>query len=442
MHHVDMIVLGGGSAGLAAAQRAALHGARVALFDPAPLGGTCVHAGCVPKKAMWLAAHLAQRGRAAAALGFERDVGALDWPAFVARRQRYIEAIAQGYAEKLAAAGIVHVAQRGRFIDASSLGTHTVRADDGTPWRAPHVVIATGARPLRPAMPDGAHATAHDAISDDVFRWKTLPRRLAIVGGGYVAVEFAGMLRALGSEVTMFVRGARLLDGFDEELTDALAAQYRAMGVDLRFDTEVRGADFEGFDAALWAIGRVPNTEALALDAIGVGTDSRGHVIVDDAQRTTVEGVWAVGDVTAQPALTPVAVAAGRRLADRLFGGRSPPPIDPLRVPSVVFSQPPLGRVGLTEAQARALHGDAVTVRRAAFRPMLSALTDSPQRSVFKVICVGDEQRIVGLHLLGEAADEMLQGFALAIGRGLTAEELDEAIAIHPTSAEEVLFAR
>ena len=433
MQDVDLIVLGGGSGGLAAAQRAAAHGASVALFDPGPLGGTCVHAGCVPKKAMWLAAHLAQRGRAAPALGFARDVGPIDWPAFVARRQRYVDAIAAGYAAKLRAAGIAHVAQRGRFLDA-----RTVVADDGSTYGASRVLVATGSRPRPPSTPGGGP----HSVSDDVFRWRALPRRLAVVGGGYVAVEFAGMLRALGSEVTMFVRGGRLLDGFDEELVDELAAQYRALGIDVRFRTEASEPALAAFDAVLWAIGRTPNTDDLGLDRIGLRTGAHGHIEVDGEQRTAVEGVYAVGDATTQPALTPVAVAAGRRFADRAFGARPSPPIDVDAVPSVVFSQPPLGRVGLDEAQARARFGDAVSVRRAAFRPMVAALADLPQRSVFKVVCVGAGQRVVGLHLLGEAADEILQGFALAIDRGLSAADLEDAVALHPTSAEEVLFAR
>lgn len=446
MTHFDLIVLGGGSGGLAAAFRASAHGARVALLEPRALGGTCVHAGCVPKKAMWLAAQLSAKGRVAQTMGFDRDLGALDWPGFVARRQRYVEAIERGYGEKLAAAGITVIAQRGRLVDA-----RTVEAEDGTRLDATNVLIATGARPLRPDVPSAALGS----VSDDVFGWSALPRRVAVIGGGYVAVEFAGLLRALGVDVTMLVRGARLLDGFDAEMSDAVAAQYRAMGIDLRFGSavvglertadglQVQGLDgASAFDAALWAVGRAPNVEGLGLEALGVATDDRGRIAVDAMQRSSVRGVFAAGDVTSQPALTPVAVAAGRRLADRLFGGRADAGLAIDLVPTVVFAQPPLGSVGLTEAQAREVHGAEVTVRHSRFRPMLTALVDGESRSLFKVVCVGAERRVVGLHVFGEGADEMLQGFALAMARGLTADDLEDAIAIHPTSAEEVLFAR
>jgi glutathione reductase (NADPH) len=447
MTDVDLIVLGGGSGGLAAAQRAATLGARVALLEPHALGGTCVHAGCVPKKAMWLAAQLATKGRLAPAIGFEHGVGTLHWPTFVAHRQRYIAAIEGGYAEKLANAGIAVIAQRGRFVEARASGSTTIEVSDGAHWRAPHVLIATGARAQRPDVTGAALGV----VSDDVFGWSALPKRIAVVGGGYVAVEFAGLLRALGVEVAMRVRGARLLDGFDAELAEALAAQYRALGIDLRFETMVDGLTRDGhrvrcgdevFDAVLWATGRTPNSDNLGLEALGMARDPRGRIVVDAQQRTNLPGVYAVGDVTAQPALTPVAVAAGRHLAERLFGSSTRAAPDLSAVPTVVFSQPPLASVGLSEAEARAAHGEGVSVRRSRFRPMLTALAGGESRSLFKVVCVGAEQRVVGLHLLGEGADEILQGFALAMARGLTADDLAQAIAIHPTSAEEVLFAK
>lgn len=432
MMDFDLVVLGGGSGGLAGALRAASHGARVALLDPKPLGGTCVHAGCVPKKAMWLAAQLAAHGRIANRLGFARDGGRLDWPAFVARRQAYIDGIADGYQRKLAASGVLHLAQRGRLVD-----RFTVAAADGTILRAAQVLVATGARPRRPDAPGAKRV----AVSDDVFGWRELPKRVVVVGGGYVAVEFAGMLRALDVDVTLLVRGERLLDGFDAEITDALAAHYRALGIDLRFGVDAGHAAAEDPDIMLWAIGRAPNVEGLGLEALGVALDVGGRIVIDAMQRTNVPGVHAVGDVTAQPALTPVAVAAGRRLADRLFRARADAALDLALVPTVVFAQPPLGSVGLSEEQARVAHGDAVSVLRSRFRPMLTALSGGESRSLFKVVCMGPERRVVGLHLFGEGADEILQGFALAMARGVTASDLEDTLAIHPSSAEEVLFA-
>ncbi|WP_119717649.1 glutathione-disulfide reductase [Cognatilysobacter tabacisoli] len=446
----DLIVIGGGSGGLAGAFRAAEHGARVALLEPHLLGGTCVNVGCVPKKAMWLAAEIAARLRIAPTLGFAPGSAELDWPTFIVHRQRYIAGIHDSYRRRLDAAGIVSIASRARFI-----APHAVQCDDGVRLGARRILIATGGEPVRPAIP-GADL---GAVSDDFFQWTAAPARVAIVGGGYVAVELAGVLQALGSRVEMFVRGPRLLDGFDPELTELLAEDYRQAGVHVhlgaacgaverdadgrRMVLDAAGGAHGPFDQVLFATGRRASTASLALDVAGVVTDARGSIVVDAWQATSVEGVYAVGDVTAQPALTPVAIAAARRLMSRLYGGIVDARVDLRDVPTVVFSHPPLARVGLTGDEARAEHGEeAVTVLRAGFRPMLHALADSPQRSLFKLVCVGPERRVVGIHLLGEGADEILQGFAVALKRGITLDDLHDTIAIHPTSAEEVVLMR
>jgi glutathione reductase (NADPH) len=444
----DLVVIGGGSGGLAAAFRAATHGARVALCEPGLLGGTCVNVGCVPKKAMWLAADLAQRLRLAASLGFDVPPPVLDWSTFLAHRQRYIDGIHAAYRSRLDAQGIVVLPTRARLLDARS-----VACDSGEVLLAERVLIATGGRPRGPDVP-GAEL---GGVSDDVFGWTAPPSRLAIVGGGYVAVEFAGVLQALGSRVELFVRGSRLLDGFDAELSARLAEDYRKSGMRLHFDhrlAEVQAADHQGvrlfeasgaasdrFDALIFATGRVPNSDDLGLDTLGVARDERGRIRVDAFNATNVDGVFAVGDVSTDPALTPVAIAAARRAMDRVFGADARP-LDRDLVPTVVFSKPPLARIGLDEAQARARHGDAVRVYRADFRPMLHALADASHRSLFKLVCVGDEQRVVGIHLLGEGADEILQGFAVALKLGATLDDLHDTVAIHPTSAEEVVLMR
>lgn len=443
----DLIVLGAGSGGLATAMRAAQHGARVALLEPGALGGTCVHRGCVPKKALWFAAQWAQAQQFAAAVGFASTPGPLDWERFRDVRARYIDAIDQRYAQRLQQMNVQLIRQEGCFVAAD-----TIELTDGSRLKAAQqIVIATGARPRTLAVP-GFHL---GMVSDDVFALQALPRRVAIVGGGYVAVEFAGLLQALGSKVDVLAH-ERLLEGFDAELVEELQQQMQAQGIRVSLQSAVqaahRGADGSilldaavtgahgSYDALLWAVGRVPNTETLGLEAIGVATDARGHVQVDAWQATNVAGIHAVGDVTTDKALTPVAVAAGRQLADRLFGGRPEAKLDDDNIPSVVFSKPPMGMVGLTEEQARERYGDAVVVYRSRFTPMQWALAGLQEHSLMKLVCTGSDERVVGIHALGPGVDEMLQGFAVALKLGLRKRDLDATVAIHPTSAEELVL--
>ncbi|NUS39801.1 MAG: glutathione-disulfide reductase [Lysobacter sp.] len=446
----DLIIIGGGSGGLAGAFRAAAHGARVALLEPGALGGTCVNVGCVPKKAMWLAAELAHKSALARQLGFDLpEHPALDWIEFIADRQRYIENIHASYRRRLDAAGIALLPQRGRLAAAD-----TVECADGVRLRAPRILLATGGHTVRPAIPGAGHGID----SNGFFALCAAPERVAIVGAGYVAVELAGVLQALGSRVELFVRGQRLLESFDGELVAQLAEDYRQQGIHAHFghalaaverdgDGRVRLRDAAGvltepFDTLIFATGRRPNGDHLGLDEAGVARDARGFVVVDAQQRTSVPGIHAVGDLTPQLPLTPVAIATARRLMDRLFGGQPEAKVDLADVATVVFSHPPIGKVGLGEAEARARFGDEVHVHTTNFRPMLHALADSPQRSLFKLVCVGEERRVVGIHLLGEGADEMLQGFAVALKRGITLQDLHDTVAIHPTSAEEVVLMR
>lgn len=446
--HFDLIVIGGGSGGLAGAFRAAEHGARVALLEPHLLGGTCVNVGCVPKKAMWLAAEVGNRIKLAPTLGFDVVPAKLDWPTFLVHRQRYINNIHESYRRRLDAAGIAMMPSRARLLDAN-----TVLCDQGVQLRAERILIATGGHPVKPQAP----GVELGGTSDDFFQWTAAPERVAIFGAGYIAVELAGVLQALGSRVEIFARGQRLLSEFDAEVSEMLAEDYRQSGVHLHFGYQlgrvqsvdgggVRLCDADGvigerFDALLFATGRRANTAQLGLEAAGVALDADGYVLVDELHATNVENIHAVGDVTPNQALTPIAIAAARRLMDRLYGGREAL-LDQNDVPTVVFSHPPIGKVGLTEVEARAQHGDDVHVYRAGFRPMLYALADVPQRSLFKLVCVGDARRVVGIHLMGEAADEILQGFAVALKRGITLEDLRDTVAIHPTSAEEVVLMR
>lgn len=448
MKDFDLIVLGGGSGGLAGAFRAAEHGARVALLEPGELGGTCVNRGCVPKKAMWLVADLAHRIDLAARLGFDTASPRLDWASLLTERQRYIDNIHASYRRRLDASGVVLVSMRGRLRDA-----HTVECEDGSRLQAKHLLLATGSHPKRPDVPGAKWA----GVSDDFFTFTEAPERVALVGGGYIAVELAGMLKALGSSVDLFVRGERMLSHADAELVESLQAGYRQQGIGLsmgyrlagieRDDGALRLRDASGdlsdrYEQVILAIGRSPNTRGIGLEEAGVALDDGGNVIVDACQRTSLPHVMAVGDMTGKVTLTPVAIAAARRAMDRVFGGQANAKLDYEDIPTVIFSHPPLAAVGLTEAQAHERFEGDVSVYRADFRPMLHALADSPQRSLFKLICTGEQQRVVGLHMLGEGVDEILQGFAVALKKGITLADLQDTVAIHPTSAEEVVLLR
>jgi glutathione reductase (NADPH) len=441
----DLVVLGAGSAGIAMAVRSARHGARVAVVEPGPLGGTCVNVGCVPKKAMWLAAELAEAQQLAHEVGFDSRPGALHWPSFIERRSGYIDNIHANYRRRFDESGIELVAGHGRFLAPDRIGVGERELV------AARVLIATGARPHREPIPGGELGID----SNGFFALRACPRRVAIVGSGYIAVELAGVLRALGAEASVFARGSRLLRGFDQDLGEGLAQAMEARGIALAFGCGAMQAARDasgyslrfagdrvelGFDELIWATGRDPVTDGLGLDVAGIALDAKGFVATDEWQDTNVAGVHAVGDVTGRLALTPVAIAASRRLADRVFGGKADAKLDYANVPTVVFSHPPIGTVGLSEEAARAQHGDSVKVYRTAFRPMLAALAHGEERTRMKLVCAGDDERIVGIHLIGTAADEMLQGFAVALKMGARKADFDATVAIHPTSAEELVL--
>ena len=441
----DLIVLGAGSGGIAGAIRAARLGAKVAVLEPSALGGTCVNVGCVPKKAMWLAAELAEAQSLAVELGFASTPGALDWPAYIARREQYIRNIHASYRQRFEALNITVIPERGQLLAAGRVATATREL------AADNILIATGARAERLAIEGGQLGID----SNGFFALRAAPRKVAVIGSGYIAVELGGVLRALGSEVSLFVRTDRLLRQFDADLGEALAAAMVRRGIHLAFRHQLdhvseqdghyaihcrSGAEDGGFDCLLWAIGRVPHTAGLGLEAAGVRLDSRGFIAVDEWQATSAARVFAVGDVTAAPALTPVAIAAARRLMDRLYGGQSERRMNYQDIPSVVFSHPPIGAVGLTEAEARAQHGDAVRIYTSRFRPMLGALAGHEERTLMKLVCVGADERVVGIHMIGPACDEILQGFAVAVKLGARKRDLDDTVAIHPTAAEELVL--
>jgi NADPH-glutathione reductase (EC 1.8.1.7) len=439
----DLVVIGGGSGGLASAIRAAKHGAKVALVEPKELGGTCVNVGCVPKKAMWYAAQMAEAQYIAADYGFTDKPGQLDWPGFIERRNAYIDRIHGSYQRQLDTLNITVVRELARFI-----APGRVAAGERV-LVAPHVIIATGSAAKTLDKP----GFEHSVTSDGFFDLRACPRRTAIIGGGYIAVELAGVLRALGSEVDIYVRG-RLMGSFDEEMAYQLGEEMTKHGITINYECQIDAANkVDGlllldcdkgtkpgpYDLLIQAVGRHGNTASLALDTIGLTTNGEGQIEVDDFQETGIPGVYAVGDVTQRLALTPVAVNAGRKLADRLFGNTPGARLDYQNIPSVVFSHPPLGTVGLNEQQARETYGDDVHLYKQTFVPMQLALAHRPMYVRFKLICVGHDSRIVGMQMLGPGVDEILQGFAVAIKMGATKADLDATMAIHPTSAEEMV---
>ena len=444
---LDLIVLGGGSGGLAAAQRAAEYGATATVIEHARLGGTCVNVGCVPKKIMWNAASLAHALHDARGYGFSVADVSHDWNEIKEKRDTYVLRLNGIYERNLDNKGIRYIAGT-----ASLDGPNTVRVGDES-LSAERIIIATGGSPM---IPDVSGAKL-GITSDGFFELEQCPQKVAVAGSGYIAVELAGMLRALGAEVDLFARRNSVLRSFDEMLQAALIEAMEADGIRLHFESIPSGvAEVSGglelalesgkrhgpFDTLLWAIGRKPETADLNLAAAGVQTDERGFVPTDDHQATNVGHIFAIGDVTGRAALTPVAIAAGRRLSDRIWGGMTDRKLDYGNIPSVVFSHPPIGTCGLTEAEARSQFGSDIKIYTSSFMPMFNSFTEHRTKANMKLITTGRDEKVVGVHLIGPGSDEMLQGFAVAIKMGATKADFDDTVAIHPTSAEELVTLR
>jgi glutathione reductase (NADPH) len=446
----DFVVMGAGSGGLAAAQRAAEYGAKVAIVESGRLGGTCVNVGCVPKKVMWNAADIADGLEDAAEYGFRLGPSEPhDWALLKSKRDAYVLRLNGIYESNLAKRHIEVVQGRASFLT-----RRTVEAA-GRTLTAPHILIAVGGRPMVPAIP-GAEL---GITSDGFFDLQKRPDRVAVVGSGYISIELTGILASLGAKATLVLRGHRALKDFDFMLGEAMLKIMRDEGIDVVTDAwahalertatgslalEVRdGRKLTPFDSVIWAIGRAPAVEGLGLEHAGVALDAYGFIVTDKYQVTSADGIYAVGDVTGRNQLTPVAIAAGRRLSDRLFGGQPDRYLDYENIPTVVFGHPPIGTVGLTEEQARARYGDkGVTVYRSGFVPMYHALTTRKPRTDMKLVTAGPEKRVVGVHVIGPGADEMMQGFAVAVRMGATKRDFDDTVAIHPTSAEELVTMR
>ena len=447
--HYDYLAIGGGSGGIASVNRAAMYGKKCALIEAKALGGTCVNVGCVPKKVMWHGAQIAEAmHRYAADYGFDVDVKQFDFQQLIASREAYIDRIHQSYERVLGNNKVDVIQGFARFVDA-----HTVEVN-GEQITADHILIATGGYPTRPAIPGAEHGID----SDGFFALRELPKRVAVVGAGYIAVEIAGVMHALGAETHLVVRKHAPLRSFDPMLVDTLLEVIKTEGPELhtqavpqRVEKHADGSltlhleDGRSLhvDCLIWAIGRKPATDRLNLDASGVELDDRGYIRVDMYQNTNVPGVYAVGDNTGRIELTPVAVAAGRRLSERLFNNKPNEHLNYDNVPTVVFSHPPIGTVGLTEPQAIEQYGEAnVKVYTSSFTAMYTAVTQHRQPCRMKLVWVGAEQKIVGIHGIGFGMDEILQGFAVAMKMGATKRDFDNTVAIHPTAAEEFVTMR
>jgi glutathione reductase (NADPH) len=443
----DLLVIGGGSGGLAHAQRAAEYGANAAVVEHGPLGGTCVNVGCVPKKVMWYAAHYAHQLHHAVDYGYDVSIDGHDWSALKARRDAYVARLNNIYSNNLDKRGVTYIEGHARFIDANTVDV------DGKAYAAERIVVATGGQPIVPDIP-GAEL---GITSDGFFELEEQPKRVLIAGSGYIAVELAGIFSGLGSETGIIVRKQSVLRSFDTMLSSELMETMRKSGITL--DTGVvpasvsktddglvvvatDGREFGPVDALVWAVGRSANTATLDAGNAGIAMDESGFIPTDDLQQTNVAHIHALGDVTGRAALTPVAIAAGRRLADRLYGGMEGRHLDYSLIPTVIFSHPTIGTVGMTEEEARREFGDDVKVYTTGFTPMFYALGPDKQRSVMKLVTTGSDERVVGCHLFGEGADEMLQGFAVAMHMGATKKDFDDTVAIHPTNAEEVVTMR
>ncbi len=443
--HFDLIAIGGGSGGIASVNRAASHGARCALVEGGRLGGTCVNVGCVPKKVMWYASHIAETLNDAKDYGFQVENRGLDWVKLVEQREAYIKRLNGLYGDKLNNNKVALLQGQASFVDNKTILV------DGETYTANHIIIATGGYPSIPSIP----GSELGITSDGFFELMQQPKKVAVLGGGYIAVELAGVLAALGSETHYFYRKERPLRSFDTLLSDAVMESMAnqgiynygqhtpkeikktADGLQLFFEN---GQCIKDLDCVVWAIGRKPNLEPLQLDKTDIALNDRGFIQTDAFQNTNIKGIYAVGDVTGREPLTPVAIAAGRCLSTRLFGGKRDLHLDYSNVATVVFSHPPMGTVGLSEQEARQKFGDDnIKIYKTRFKPMYHAFTQHVTYANMKLVTVGKEEKVVGCHVFGLGSDELLQGFAVAIKMGATKADFDNTVAIHPSNAEELV---
>lgn len=447
--HFDYIAIGGGSGGIASANRAAMRGAKVALIEAKHMGGTCVNVGCVPKKAMWFGAQVAEAiNKYSPDYGFDVTLNKFDWSRLVASREAYIKRIHGSYDRVLDNNGVTVINGFAKFVDAKTVEVN------GQQYTADHITIAVGGRPTIPTI-EGAE---FGIDSNGFFELTEQPKRAVVVGAGYIAVELAGVLHSLGTDTKLAVRKNSPLRNFDPMLSETLVelmAEEKLEVLTQSVPTKVEKREngelvlhFENgnqveTDCVIWAIGRTPTTDKINLEAAGVEVNDRGYVPVNEHHETNVPGIYALGDIIGKIELTPVAVKSGRILAERLFNNITDVVMDYTNVPTVVFSHPPIGTMGLTEPEAVAEYGeDNVKVYTSGFAAMYTAVTEHRQMTRMKLICAGDDEKVVGIHGIGFGMDEILQGFGVAMKMGATKADFDACVAIHPTSAEEFVTLR
>ncbi len=466
-HDVDLFVIGGGSGGVRAARTAAATGARVALAEESRMGGTCVIRGCVPKKLMVFASEFGVQAGLAQDYGWSAEAGSFDWPQFRTKLHAELDRLEGVYRNLLSGSGVAMHDTRARIT-----GPHEVTLDTGETISAGHILVATGGHPVRPDMPNAALGM----VSDDIFNLETLPKSVLIIGGGYIACEFACILNGLGVEVTQYYRGAQILRGFDDEARGLVAEMMQDHGVNLHLGTNIvdmwPAAGGEGdssmgmpagerhadtatgpapvivkatngtearFDRLLFATGRAPNTRDLGLEEVGVKVNRRGAIEVDEYSQTAVPSIYAIGDVTDRIQLTPVAIREGMTFTETVFND-TPTAVDHTNVASAVFTQPELGTVGLTEEQAR--EREAIEVYCTSFRPMRSAFAERTDRVLMKLIVSKESRKVLGCHIVAEGAGELIQMVGIAVKAGLTKEDFDRTVAVHPTMSEELVTMR
>ena len=449
MREYDIIAIGGGSGGSATMNRAAMHGAKAAVIEGNIIGGTCVNVGCVPKKVMWYGAQVSETLKNYAAdYGYTIGETSFDFKTLRKNREAYIERSRQAFSNNFNRNGVDYIEGYARFVDKNTVEVN------GEHIRAKHIVIATGSYAFIPNVP----GSELGGTSDDVFAWEELPESVSIIGAGYIAVELAGVLHALGVKTDLFVRKGGPLRGFDQGIVEVLVEEMKKNGQPLHThkvpqkleklnngDIQIHFEDGTTHTSqkVIWAVGRKANVHQLNLEAACVELTERGFIQVDEYQNTTTPGIYAIGDVSGEKELTPVAIKAGRTLAERLFNSKTDAKMDYELIPTVVFSHPAIGSIGLTQEQAEAKYGaENIKVYQSTFAGMYSAITVHRQMTKLKLITLGEEEKVIGLHGIGEGIDEMIQGFAVAVKMGATKADFDATVAIHPTASEEFVTMR
>ncbi len=440
----DLFVIGAGSGGVRAANISSGHGVRVAIAEQRYLGGTCVNVGCVPKKLLVYASQFQDQFDAAAGFGWTVGKSTFNWTSLIANKNQEIERLHAVYSNRLQKSGTSIITGRAQVLDVHTVSVH------GRKYSAERILIATGGWPLVPDIPGKQHIVT----SNDMFFLKQLPKHIIIVGGGYIAVEFASILHGLGVNTILCHRGHKLLSGFDEDISDFLAQEMSRKGIKLLFNTDIEAIESAGdcfaarlidgskvsTDLVMYATGRTPNSTGFGLETLGVELDSEGAIKVNSDYQTNVPSIYALGDVTNRVNLTPVAIAEGIAWVNKLYVNKAKP-VDYDTIPTAVFSQPPIGMVGLTEAQAREKYPD-IDIYKTSFTPMKNALSESDEKTLMKMIVVRSTDRVVGMHMAGSDAPEIIQGMAVAIRAGATKAVFDSTIGIHPTAAEEFVTLR